>query len=74
MIGSLRPKPNPQAGLGAAPKASPMQGLMQSFMYQMMGMKPPKPKAKPAAPAAGLEPTRSERASKLFAIGAGLMD
>jgi hypothetical protein len=77
MIGSLRPKPNPQAGLNEAkPAGSPINTMMQSFMYQMMGMKPPKPKAKPAVPAAGLTsaPSRSERASKLFAIGAGLMD
>lgn len=80
MIGSLRPKPNPQAGLNEAkPAGNSMQGMMSMFMNQMMGMKPPKPKPKPVAPAAGLAdpnstPNRMDRASKLFSIGAGLMD
>lgn len=79
MIGSLRPKPNPQAGLNEKPKTPPMNGMLQSFMYQMLGMKPPKPKPAAPAPAAGLAdpnstPNRMDRASKLFAIGAGLMD
>lgn len=77
-IGSLRPKPNPQAGLNEKPKTSPMNAMLQSFMYQMLGMKPPKPKPEAPAPAAGLQdmrgPARAERASKLFSIGAGLMD
>ena len=77
MIGSLRPKPNPQAGLNEAPKTSPMNGMLQSFMYQMLGIKPPKPKAKPVAPAAGLAESRTDRmdrAQRLMNIGAGLMD
>lgn len=80
MIGSLRPKPNPNAGLNEArPAGSPMNGMLQMFMNQMMGIKTPKPKPKPVAPAAGLTdpnstPNRMDRASKLFSIGAGLMD
>lgn len=70
-------RPAPAAGLNEPKKTSPMNSMLQNFMYQMMGMKPPKPKAKPAVPAAGLDnsgPARAERASNLFAIGAGLMD
>jgi hypothetical protein len=80
MIGSLRPKPNPQAGLNEAkPAGNPMNGMLQSFMYQMMGMKPPKPKPAAPAPAAGLDDPNSTknrmgRASSLLSIGAGLMD
>lgn len=82
MIGSLRPKPNPQAGLNEAkPAGNPMQSMMSMFMNQMMGIKPSqrKPAPKPAAPAAGLDDPNSTknrmgRASSLFAMGAGLMD
>jgi hypothetical protein len=80
MIGSLRPKPNPNAGLNEPkPKSGWIDGVLGMFMNQMMGIKSkPKPKAAPA-PAAGLTdpsstPNRMDRASKLFSIGAGLMD
>jgi hypothetical protein len=75
MGSSLRPQPNPQAGLNEKPKTSPMNGMLQSFMYQMLGMKPPKPKAQAAAPAApAARQGQMDRASRLFEIGAGLMD
>lgn len=81
MVGSLRPKPNPQAGLNEAkPKNGWTNGIMSMFMNQMMGIKTPKKKAAPApVPAAGLNDPNSTqnrmgRASNLLAIGAGLMD
>jgi hypothetical protein len=78
LVSSLRPQPNPQAGIGEAEKPassmSPMMGLMQMFMNQMMGIKTPKkPIEQPQAPVQEAAPNKFDRASRLFEIGAGLL-
>lgn len=48
--------------------SSPMNAMMNSFMYQMMGMKPPKAKAglRSTAPAAPAAPLLGSLASSYF--------
>jgi hypothetical protein len=82
LVSGLRPQPKPQAGLGeTAGKPSlfdsPMGGLLQMFMNQMMGVKTPKPAyqapLQPQAPVEEAAPNKFDRASRLFGIGADLL-
>lgn len=92
MTGSLRPKPNPQAGLGQAQPQAGLGRMVDNMMSGLFGgsakgsgrkalqallqkkAAPSRPAAAPAQAAGLSTPSRSERASKLFAIGAGLTD